>query len=118
MRKMLKEKWEQLWLSLHARWTGRREKSAPSEPEPALPLQRPTVISIHAEKSVAADITPLVPGSGQYRSTPDPAFGSRSAAQRQAYERLQQMREAEASRNAAEHSRERQEHKGPHSQAS
>ncbi|MDQ8036116.1 MAG: hypothetical protein REI12_01755 [Pedobacter sp.] len=49
----------------------------------------------------------MAAGRGQYRSTPDPRFGSRSAAQRQAYERLQQQREEEAGRDAAEHSRER-----------
>lgn len=93
------KKWDGLWQGLRKLWHA--EPAATAQTPPAVPPDMPP------EKSAFPPPAPMASDRGQYRSTPDPRFGSRSAAQRQAYERLLQQREEEAGRDAAEHSRER-----------
>ncbi len=96
------EAWRRLWQQIRQLW--RREQGSLPCDTGTPPLPSPDEPGPDTSQHT---MPPPAPDHSQYRSKPDPAFGSRSAAQREAYEKLQQMREAEARRDAETHSRER-----------
>ena len=117
-----KEKWQQLRRRARRIWakpaedefpqteTGRHRLFPVEQPATSL-VDMPRIVKNYSPKPFRdrekADVESTDSGAaaGQYRSTPDPAFGSRSAAQRRAYENEQRAKEEEAAQWASGHRR-------------
>lgn len=91
------------------------EKLAAAHDKPSASASSPSGDGPSGLQDQTASSTPDS-GSSIYRRTPDPRFGSQSAAQRQAWEALQHAKEEEAEEAAIEHSRQRQQHEAAHKQ--